>query len=175
MLSETNFLYFYITIFKRLLFDISTCTDLTSWKVRVSGIYRKIWLMCDKWIVTLPVLEYRYCFYLTHWGRVTYISFSKLAIIDSDNGLSPGQRQAIIWTSAGILLIGLLGRNFSEILIAIRTFSFAKMYLKMSSGKWRPFCLSFNVLKLFFTWTLLGIVMGVFSYHANCSSPGMPK
>ena len=32
------------------------------------------------------------------------------AIIDSDNGLSPDRHQAIIWTSAGILLIGLLGK-----------------------------------------------------------------
>ena len=30
----------------------------------------------------------------------------KLTIIGSDNGLSPGRRQAIIWTNAGILLIG---------------------------------------------------------------------
>ena len=29
---------------------------------------------------------------------------SKLTIIGSDNGLSPGRRQAIIWTNGGILL-----------------------------------------------------------------------
>ena len=39
---------------------------------------------------------------LTHWGRVTHICVSNLTIIDSDNGLSPGRRQAIIWTNAGI-------------------------------------------------------------------------
>ena len=83
---------------------------------------------------------------LTHWGRVTHICVSKLTIIGSDNGLSPGRRQAIIWTSAGILLIGSLGTNFSEILIGIQTFSFKKMQLKMSSAKWRPFCLGLNVL-----------------------------
>ena len=33
---------------------------------------------------------------LTHCGRVTHICVSKLTIIDSDNGLSPGRRQAII-------------------------------------------------------------------------------
>ena len=54
---------------------------------------------------------------LTHWGRVTHICFSKLTIIASDNGLSPGRRQVIIWTNAEILLIGPLGINFSEILI----------------------------------------------------------
>ena len=33
---------------------------------------------------------------LTHWGRVTHICVSDLTIIGSDNGLSPGRRQAII-------------------------------------------------------------------------------
>ena len=66
---------------------------------------------------------------------------SKLNIIGSDNGLSPGRRQAIIWTNAGILSIGSLGTNFNEILITISTFSCKKIYLKMSSGKRQPFCL----------------------------------
>ena len=84
---------------------------------------------------------------LTHWGRVTHICVSKITIIASDNGLSPGQHQAIIWTNAGIWSMGPLGTNFSEILIEIHTFSFRKMHLKMSSGKRRPFCLGLNVLK----------------------------
>ena len=86
---------------------------------------------------------------LTHWGQVTHICVSKLTIIGSDNGLSPGRRQAIIWTNAGILLIRPLGTNFSEILIRIQTFSFKKMHLKMSSAKWHPFCLGLNVLRSF--------------------------
>ena len=77
---------------------------------------------------------------------MTYICVGKLAIIGSDNGLLPDRRQAIIWTNDGILLIGPLGTNFSEILIEIYTFSFKKVHLKMSSGKWRPFCLGLNVL-----------------------------
>ena len=77
--------------------------------------------------------------WLTHWGRATHICVGKLTTIGSDNGLSPGRRQAIIWTIAGILLIGTLGTYFSEILIGIQTFSFKKMHLKMSSAKWRPF------------------------------------
>ena len=84
---------------------------------------------------------------LTHWGRVTHICVSKLTIIGSDNGLSPGRRQAIIWTNAGILLIGPLGTNFSEISSEINIFSFKKMHFKTSSAKWRPFCLGLNVLK----------------------------
>ena len=51
--------------------------------------------------------------------------------IVSDNGLSSGQHQAIIWTNAGILLIGTLGTNFSEILIKLQNFSFMKMHLKI--------------------------------------------
>ena len=82
----------------------------------------------------------------THGGRVTHICGSKITIISSDNGLSPGRRQAIIWTSAGITLIGPLGINFSEILIEIYIFSFKKMHLKMSSGNCQPFCPWLNVL-----------------------------
>ena len=83
---------------------------------------------------------------LTHWGRVMHICVSKLTIIGTDNGLSPDRRQALIWANAGILLIEPLGTKFSEIFIKIYTFSFRKMHLKMSSGKWWPFCLGFNVL-----------------------------
>ena len=55
---------------------------------------------------------------------------SNLTIIGSDNGLSPGRRQAVIWTNAEILLIGSLGTNFNEILIKIHAFSFKKMHFK---------------------------------------------
>ena len=83
---------------------------------------------------------------LTHWGHMTHICAKKLTIIGSDNGLSPGLHQAIIWTSAVILLIRPLGTNFSEILIEIYAFSFNRMYRKMFSGKWRQFCIGLSVL-----------------------------
>ena len=76
---------------------------------------------------------------LTHWGRVTHICVSDLPDIGSDNGLSPGRRQAIISTNAGLLLIRTLWTNSSEIFSEINTFSFKKMCLKISSAKWRPF------------------------------------
>ena len=66
-------------------------------------------------------------------------------------GLSPGRHQAIVWTNSGILLIGTSWTNFSEILIEIHIFSCKKMHLKMSSGKWLPFCLSLNVLNAILT------------------------
>ena len=83
---------------------------------------------------------------LTHWGRVKHICVSKLTTIGSDNGLLPGRRQAIIWCNAGILLNWTLGTNFDETLSEIDTFPFKQMRLKMSSGKWRPYCLGLNVL-----------------------------
>ena len=59
---------------------------------------------------------------LTHWGRETHICVGEHANIGSDNGLSLNQRQAIIWTNAGILLIGPSGTNFNVILIEIYMF-----------------------------------------------------
>ena len=83
---------------------------------------------------------------ISHWGRVTHICVSKLTIIGWDNGLSPGRRQAIIWTNDGILLIWSFGTIFSDILIEIHLFSFKKIHLNMSSAKCRPFCLGLNVI-----------------------------
>ena len=100
-----------------------------------------------KFVHKIPVDGKSALVQLTHWGRVTHICVGKLTIICSDNGLAPRRRQAIIWTNAGLLLIGPLGTNFSEILIEMLTFSFKKMRLKVSSGKCRPFCPGLNVLK----------------------------
>ena len=76
-----------------------------------------------------------YCWWLTPWGWVMHICVGEITIIGSDNGLSPCRHQAIIWTNTGILLIGPLVTNFSEILIGIQTFSFKKLHLKPSSAK----------------------------------------
>ena len=63
----------------------------------------------NQWHNTLHV-------FLTHWGRGTHICGSKLTVIGSDNGLSHGRRKAIIWTNAGILLIGALWTHFRRAL-----------------------------------------------------------
>ena len=47
----------------------------------------KPWRSCDILLWTPTAL--------THWGRVTHICIGNLTIIGSDNGLSPGRRQAI--------------------------------------------------------------------------------
>ena len=97
-------------------------------------------------------------FVLTLWGRATHICVGKLIIIGSDNGLSPERRQAIIWTNVGILLIGPLGTNFSEILIEIQTFSLKKTRLKMSSAKCCSFRLGLNVLTFGLQWSIRDIL-----------------
>ena len=51
-------------------------------------------------------------------------------MIGSDNGLSPGRREAIIWTTAVMLSIGSLETNLSAILIDIHTFSLKKYIWK---------------------------------------------
>ena len=62
--------------------------------------------------------------------------------IISDNGLVPEQRQAIFWTNTGILLIGPLGTNFSEILIEIQTLFLNIIRLKMPSANIGHFVLA---------------------------------
>ena len=101
---------------------------------------------------------------------MTHICVNNLTTIGSVYGLSPGRRHAIIWTNAGILLIGPLGTNFSEILIEIPTIVFKKMRLKVSSAKWRPSCLGLNVLRstgyqLFRSWIILNRYKSVYNLH----------
>ena len=49
-----------------------------------------------------------------------HVCVSNLTIISSDNGLAPGQHQAIIRTNSVILLTAPYGTEFSEILIKIK-------------------------------------------------------
>ena len=131
---------------------ITTCTVTCTMTCIGNTWPRRVLLANEGLILNLHGHGYYGITVLTHWGRVTHICVGNLVIIGSDNGLLPGQCQAITWTNAVILLIGPLGTNFSEILIVIHTFSFKKIYLKMSSGKWRPFCLGLNVL---ISWQLI--------------------
>ena len=142
-----------------------------SWQAQhIDGLMQKRWnssalamellQSCTK----LWYIKYTPKIYLTHWGRVMHICVGNLTIISSDNGLSPGRRQAITWTNVGILLIGPLGTNFHEMLIEIHTISFKKIHFKMLSGKRRPFCLGLNVL------TQCGLVLpyGISDYGQHC-------
>ena len=56
-------------------------------------------------LLVLETLVLKYLSLLTHGCPVTHTCVSKQAIIGSDNDLSPGRRQAIIWTNDELLLI----------------------------------------------------------------------
>ena len=75
---------------------------------------------------------------------MTHICVYNRTTIGSDNGLSPGRRQAIVSTNVGILTNRFLETNFSEILFEILIFSFKKMEFKRSSVKWRSFRLGLS-------------------------------
>ena len=115
-----------LVILYKLLNKPSSCRCLeTPWRSRDCTVMS--WLLTEHSLVLYTQIA---CWWLNHWGRVTHICVSKLTIIGSDNGLSPGRRQAIIWINVGILLIGPLGANFSEISSETHIFSFTKMRLK---------------------------------------------
>ena len=106
----------------------ATEIDTQTMNLQKTSLQRKLWN------VYFDYFEENWPYYdssaLTHWGRVTNICIDYLTIINSDKGLSPGQCQAIIWTNAGISLIGPLG-----ISIKIYTFSFKKTHLKISDAQ----------------------------------------
>ena len=83
---------------------------------------------------------------------MTHICIGNLTIIGSDNGLSSGQHQAIAWTNVGILLIGPLGTNFSEMLfsqnsnIFIQENALQNVVCEMASILSRPQCVNRNAL-----------------------------
>ena len=64
--------------------------------------------------ITSQAIPQHFEWELIHWGRVIHILINKLTIIGLDNGLLPGQRQAIFWTNAGVLLIGSLETNLNQ-------------------------------------------------------------
>ena len=123
--------------------DQSTLLQVMAWCCQATSHYLTQCLPCSMSPHGVAIAnKLRFCIsvapafkVITHWGRVMQICVGKLTIIDSNNGLLPGRRQTIIWTNAGILLLGPLGTNSSEILIKIYTVSFKKMYLKRSSAK----------------------------------------
>ena len=149
----------YLCIYTLMPFYFTMITASTSHKICTLFLFyyilRHLSILPIPWrLISKELMHHPYMFLckdLTHWGWVTHICVDILTIIGSDNGLSPDQRQAITWTNVGILLIRPLGTNFSEMLIEIHTFLVKKIHFKMSSGKWRLFCLGLNVLSKHWT------------------------
>ena len=83
---------------------------------------------------------------LSNWGWVTHIYVNNL-------GHNWFRYWLVTWSTPShcldqhwYIVNWTLGNNFSQILMEIQTFSFKKTHLKILSAKWRPSCLSFNVL-----------------------------
>ena len=96
-LIKTNFLYWY--------HSLQTSSE-------------DIWIKTCKKIfgskhanVISPQIMCHNVFFLTQWNWVIHICVNRLTIIGSDNGLSPGQHLAIIWTNVGILYLFFFLRN----------------------------------------------------------------
>ena len=97
-------------LIQHLRMDVSSCpwTSITSGAVN----YKRHWSMAKLSCKVYPIIflcslccyGLILCQHLTQWGTVTHTCVSKLCIIASDNGLSPGRRQSIIGINAGILL-----------------------------------------------------------------------
>ena len=85
---------------------------------------------CTRWLDSCDTL-----IILTHPPKWRIYASVNWVSVASGNGMSPVWRHAITWTSAGLLSIGLMGRNFSEIRIKIQNFPVAKMHFKMSCAK----------------------------------------
>ena len=81
---------------------------------------------------------------LTNWSGVSRkLCLDNLAIIDSDNGLSPDRHQAIIWASGGIVDLTLRNKIQWNVNRNSNSFTQENAFERVVSG---IFCLGLNVL-----------------------------
>ena len=93
------------------------CVWINGWvNNREAGDLRRHRAHCDVILMILCSLFHIYiCTQViqwNHWARV--ICVNKLTTIGLNNGLSPGRRQAIIWTNVDLLSIGLSWINLMK-------------------------------------------------------------
>ena len=93
------------------------------------SLYKELILIQEAWLWALKQMD-------IHCGNSVILMM--MCFVDWQ--ISHIRHQAIIQTNAGSLSIGILGINFSEILIKLQNFSFTKMHLNISFAKWWPFC-----------------------------------
>ena len=98
-----------------------------------------------------------------HWHPLVLVIIVSLllalAIVMKKIPSAPGQRHAIIWTNAWILLMRTSWTMLSEILSVL---FFQEYAFEMSSAKWQQFCLGLNQLNHFstlFSWLILSWVL----------------
>ena len=107
------------------------------------------YLLCGRWVVMMKPEWHEKPSRSIHWGRMSHKRVGNLTIIGSDNGLAPTRRQVIIWTIAGLLLIGPLVPNFSEISVEIFIFiqenAFENNVCEMAFILSRPQCVKGDI------------------------------
>ena len=103
---------------------------------------------------------------------MTHICVGNLSIIASDNGLSPGLRQAINWTNAGPLKTN-LSEIFIEIFIQVNAIE--AVVCKISAILFRPQFV--KKVRLFFPWPEFEVFMQIIQATEQISqmSPQYPK
>ena len=85
------------------------------------------WIIYIMWLYMITYNHY----IKTEWLIYAWVQHTSIA---SDNALSPGRSQSIIWTNAGILSIGPFSTNFIDILIESHTFHSRKRIWKCCLG-----------------------------------------
>ena len=85
---------------------------LASWTLHLLMLKDLQWMVC---CLMMPSHHLHQCWLNSLRPSDTYMR--QLTIIGSDNGLSPGRRQAIIWNNAVILLMGPLGMDLMNIFV----------------------------------------------------------
>ena len=111
------------------------------------------WFKCHSWCVikSFQIREHTWNFYVywlieAKWRKYAYMrQYTRPSLFQIMACRHCRSAPSHYLNYAQILLTGLIGTNISEILIEIHTFSCKKMHLKMSSAKWRLFCLGLNV------------------------------
>ena len=83
---------------------------------------------------------------LTHWGLVMHICHQPRPSLVQIMACRLFGAKPLSKPMLGYCELNSLRTNFSEILIKIQNFSLRKIHLKISSVKWRPYCLGLNVL-----------------------------
>ena len=135
--------------------------------------FRNIFQNCRSWIPKSSTVSYKKnksnnlgAFFIAIYNTFSITVYTHATTFWTFIFVIMGSVSSMLLTNAGLLLIGPLGTNFSEIPIEILTFSFKKMRLKVSSAKRRPFCLGLNVLK---ACCLMGTMPLPGQIHTTCN------
>ena len=126
--------------------------DLSRWSVQLALCLLEMLQIKQSWKIRQSLIhQYRSYRHVikNHCGWVTHICVGNLTIIGSDNDLSPGRRQVIIWTNSGIFLIGHLSKSIHF----IQENAFKAIVCRMAAILSRPQYVNTNGIQMWSQWT----------------------